>query len=166
MKLGGSSEERKMKALPHSSPKIKVILLLHRYNFSKYFFQWLIHRTTWKANQQKKPQHFTTSNKLMLVFKRKECKYWFSSNIPAGRTPAAHHPEVCWGGISKATVVLHHLLLWSCLGASCPDNCRFSASVLQGEEGRVVLVLLPMLWHPIPGTQIHQHVFLEQGTYY
>lgn len=39
VRIGGSSEERKMKVLSHSSPKIKTFLLLHRYNFNKYFFQ-------------------------------------------------------------------------------------------------------------------------------
>lgn len=76
--LGSSSEERKVKVLSHSSPKIKILLLLHRYNFNKYFFQWLTRRMTCKANWQ----HFTTSYKPMLVFKRRGCREWFSSKIP------------------------------------------------------------------------------------
>lgn len=84
--LGGSSEERKMKVLSHSSPKLQILLLLHTYNCNTYFFQWLTCRMTCKANW---PQLFPTWHKLMLVLTRRGCKCWFPSKIPAGKTSAA-----------------------------------------------------------------------------
>lgn len=82
---------------------------------------------------------------------------------------SSHHPEICWTGTSRASAELHHLFLWlseaiwECLALNTADSwCQHPTD----SDRRVVLMLLPISWHPIPGTQILQHVLLEQGPYY
>lgn len=79
-----------------------------------------------------------------------------SNNNLTGKRSTTPHPEVCQRGILKARIVLHHLFLcltsatWEHLvlktrdsqSQHCEDSCK-----------RAVLILFPMLWCPVTGTQ-------------
>lgn len=134
--LGGSSEERKVKVLSHSSPKIKILLVLPRYNFNQYFLQWLIRRMTCKANWQK-PQHFTTSYKPMSVFQRRGCRDWFSSKIPPREDISSPSPRSLlernlWSHSCAAPSI--SVTRRSRLGASCPEDRGLLAPTLRGQR--------------------------------